>query len=173
MGYPNMANRKERGSSLLEFALVGVPAMFLCISVFAISMTMWQYHTLAFVAQRVARYVTAHGYNCGQDGNSCSITLANVATYAEASAIGLDKSKLNLKLTASSGDTSCAPVTNCDSNGGTYPVGSTDGAVGADIVVTATYSVNNPITMFWPGAGTVTTPSNLTLKGESRQRITF
>jgi hypothetical protein len=92
----------------------------------------------------------------------------------ESRAVGMDKSSLNAKLTAASGDTTCNPVSSCDSNSAVYPSGSTDGAQGADIVVTVTYSVANPIYMFWPGAATIAPSSqNLTLTGKSRQRITF
>ena len=41
-----MRNR-ERGTTLLEFTLVGIPLIFLLISTVEISRGMWQYHTLA------------------------------------------------------------------------------------------------------------------------------
>lgn len=165
---------RRRGQALIEFVMVGIPALFLTLTTFELSLTMWHYHTLAEVAQLTSTYVTAHGYDCTQNGNTCSITLANIASYVEASAVGLDKSKLNVKLTAASGDTTCNPISNCDSNSAVYPSGSTDGAVGADIAVTASYSVPNPIYMFWPGVATLApSSSQFTFSGKSRQRITF
>jgi len=166
-------NRRS-GQALVEFALVGIPALFISLTLFTVPLALWRYHTLAEVAQVTGRYVTAHGYDCTQNGNTCSITLANIASYVESQAVGMDKSNLNITLTAAGGDTSCNPVSNCDSNSAVYPSGSADGAAGADIVVTASYSVANPIYMFWPGASTIAPSSqSLTFSGKSRQRITF
>ena len=161
------------GQALIEFVLVGIPALFLTISTFEMSLAMWQYHTLAEVAQQTSRYITAHGYDCTQNGNTCSITLGNIASYVEAVGVGLDKSKLKVTMTSVSGDTVCNPVSNCEANVNLYPSGSVDGAQGADITVTTSYSVTNPIAMFWPGAGSIPMGSNITLSGKSRQRITF
>lgn len=172
---PMMKKTRNRrsGQALIEFVLVGIPALFLTISTFEMSLAMWHYHTLAEVAQLTSRYITAHGYDCTQNGNTCSITLAKIASYVESTAVGLDKSQLNVKLTAASGDTLCDPISNCDTNSAVYPSGSTDGAVGADIAVTASYSVTNPLYMFWPGVTSAPVGPSFTFSGKSRQKITF
>jgi Flp pilus assembly protein TadG len=38
--------RTRRGSSILEFVLVGIPIIFVLISLFEISRGMWTYHTM-------------------------------------------------------------------------------------------------------------------------------
>jgi hypothetical protein len=40
--------QRQRGSAMIEFTLVGIPMIFLLISIFEISRAMWNYHTLAF-----------------------------------------------------------------------------------------------------------------------------
>jgi hypothetical protein len=170
----NPRSNPRSGQALVEFAIVGIPAVFLSLTLFWLPVALWRYHTLAEVAQVTARYVTAHGYDCTQNGNTCSITLGNIASYVESQAVGLSKSSLNVKLTAASGDTTCNPVSSCDSSSTVYPSGSSDGAQGADIIVTVTYAVTNPIYLYWPGAGTIAPSSTTyTFSGKSRQRITF
>jgi hypothetical protein len=168
-----MRGKSQRGQSLIDFVLVGVPAIFISLFTFELALAMWQYHTLASVAQQSTRYVAQHGYSCTQNGNTCSITMGNIATFIENRALGLDRSKLNVRLSATSGDTTCNPITTCDGGSATYPSGSTDGSINSDITITATYAVTNPFLMLWPGAISGSIPGTLTLRGASRQRITF
>ena len=156
---------------LLEFVLTGIPALFLTLSVFEVSMTMWEYHTMAESVQIAARYCVTHGESCSQNGNSCSITVANIVTTIEGAGVALDPSKLNVSLIGANNTVTCDPLNSCASNSTVFPEG-TDGAVGNNIQVTATYPVKNPFVMFWPGAANVAA-SDITLGANSTQRIMF
>jgi hypothetical protein len=133
---------------------------------------MWQYHTMAETVQVAARYVVTHGESCSQNGNSCSITVANIATSMESTGVGLNPANLNVSLIGSQNTVTCNPITSCLNNSTVFPEG-TDGAVGNDIQVTASYPMNNPFAIFWPGAANVSAPTNASLGANSIQRIMF
>lgn len=151
---------------------MGIPVIFLTISVFEASLMMWQYHTMAEAVQIVAQYITAHGYNCS-NGNSCAITIGTIAGYIEQTGVGLDPSRLNVTISSANSSTSCAPVNTCTSSSVQFPPAANgDYNVGNDITVTATYSMHNPITMFWPSRASDSV-GVLTLGATSTQRIVF
>lgn len=163
--------KKRRGSALLEFTLIGIPVIFISTSVMSASLDMWQFHNLAYGTQMTARYVAMHGRTCTQNGNACTMTVGNVASYFEGQALALDASKLNVKLQSLSETINCNPLDTCNSSATVFP-NSSDNGVKFDIVVTATYPMTNPIALFWPGVGSVT-PSTFNLFATSRQMIVF
>ena len=55
----------EKGSSMVEFALVGIPLIFILISIFEISRGMWMYETVAHAVREGARYAAVHGQDYG------------------------------------------------------------------------------------------------------------
>lgn len=112
-----------------------------------------------------------HGRSCTQNGNTCTVTVGDIAAYFEGQALALDSSKLNLKLQSLSETINCNPLNSCNSNTTVFP-NSADNGVKFDIVMTATYPVTNPIAMFWPGVGSVM-PSTFNLFATSRQMIVF
>lgn len=162
---------KRRGSSLLEFTLVGIPVIFISISVVSASLNMWQFHNLAYGTQMTARYVAMHGRTCTQNGNSCTVTVGDIASYFQGQSLALDSSKLNVKLQSVSQTINCNPLNTCSSSATMFP-NATDNGVKFDIVVTATYPITNPMAMFWPGAGTVSA-GTFNLFATSRQMIVF
>ena len=74
-----MTNKRldRRGSTILEFVLVGIPMIFIFISVFEISRGMWIYHTLAYSIREGVRYTTVHGKGCASP-NTCQVTIAQI-----------------------------------------------------------------------------------------------
>src|SRR5579871_5563504 len=74
---------KRSGQSLIEFTLVGIPLIFVLISVFEISRGMWIYHTLAYSVKNGVRYASVHGINCVgsatnsklQNPNNCTVNM--------------------------------------------------------------------------------------------------
>jgi hypothetical protein len=80
------SDRGRRGQTMLEFTLVGIPLMFVLISIFEISRGMWTYHTMAFAVKDGVRFASVHGINCinttgsgGSDPNNCATTIAVIA----------------------------------------------------------------------------------------------
>jgi len=70
----------RRGSALIEFILVGIPFLFLWISIEEISRGMFPYHTLQFASKMAASYASEHGATCSSGTNTCSTTVGNVVT---------------------------------------------------------------------------------------------
>ena len=162
---------RRRGDALIEFTLIGIPVIFLTISIVEISLAMWQYHSLAYSVDIAARYAITHGRGCTQNGNSCSVTLGNVATVLQNQALALDSGKMNVTFYTHSTTTSCNPLNTCTSNATTFP-NSTDNGVNLDVKIVATYPVANPFPLLWPGSSG-SSGGLFTLGATSRQRIVF
>jgi Flp pilus assembly protein TadG len=160
----------RRGSALIEFTLMGIPIIFLTISVFSISIDMWEFHELPHAVEMTARYAATHGKGCASP-NTCSLTVAGMVSYFEAQNISLLPSLVNVTFTDSGGSTSCAPLTNCSSSLATFPSASHN-APGQDVTVYATYSLKNPVAIFWP-SGHNSVWHAFTVGATSRQRILF
>jgi Flp pilus assembly protein TadG len=169
-GIPSPRNRRRSGQSLVEFTLMGIPMVFVTISVVYMSIGMWQFYSLAYASDMTARYVSVHGATCAQNGNTCTITVGNVATFFASQAMSLDTSKVIVKLTDGSGTTTCSPLNGCTSTSTQFPSASYN-SVGSDITITATYGVKSPLAMFWPPD--VDWAHDYTLGAKSRQRIMF
>ena len=137
---------------MLEFTLVGIPMIFVLISIFEISRAMWNYHTLAYAIKEGTRYAVVHGYNCSADPlNSCQVTVGQVAQRIQNAGIGLDATQLNLTFTSSGSTTTCR-LNTCLTNATAWPVAPID-IPGTPISISASVPFQSAIAMFWPGAG--------------------
>jgi hypothetical protein len=93
---------------MIEFTLVGIPMIFMLVSIFEISRAMWNYHTLAFAVREGTRYAVVHGSGCTSDPlNSCQVTVGQVAQRIQNAGIGLEPSQLNLTFTSSGHSIPC------------------------------------------------------------------
>jgi Flp pilus assembly protein TadG len=147
-------SRKQGGSTVVEFTLVGIPMMFLLISTFEIGRGMWTYQTVSFGVKEGARYASVHGQTCATAPNTCSVTVAQVVQKVLDSSPGLLSSSLNVTLTSPGGAVSCAPATSCigtNANNAVWPPAPNNGA-GNDIEIDVTYPFQSALSMFWPGA---------------------
>ncbi len=163
--------RGRRGTALLEFTLTSIPILFLGLSIVEMSLLSWKFHSMAYAVEVAARYACVHGRDCTKNGNSCTITVGNVAHVISAQAPQLDSSKLNVTLTTHASTVTCTPLNTCFSNAAQFP-NSTDNGVGLDITVAATYPFATPVSIFWPGSQSYS-PGNVTLGATSRQNIVF
>ena len=163
------SRRKRRGATMLEFTLLGIPALFLCLSIVATSIDMWQFFILNYAVAETARYASMHGATCSANGNTCTIKQSDVATYFENAAFALAPAGTTLKLTDSSGTTTCVP-TSCSSS--TQFPASGHNAVGSNITIQGSYTLINPIFMYWPGSGSVAA-NNFNVSSSSTQAILF
>jgi len=162
----------KRGSSLVEFTLVGIPLICIITSLCSVSLNMWQYHNLAYTVDLTTRYIASHGSVCTQSGNTCATTLGSIYNVMSKSGMALDPTKLNVTLTSASGaNTTCQPLSNCSGSATQWP-SATDNAIGNDVKVFATYKLVNPIIMFFPD-GNKTQAGQFTVGATARQRITF
>ena len=96
------SSSKRRGQALVEFTFVGIPVIFVFISVFEIARGMWMYHTMAYAAKEGVRYASVHGYNCTKNGNTCTVNIGpvsdttSVAGVIRRAAVGLDLASTQL-----------------------------------------------------------------------------
>jgi len=149
-----MCNRKQRqrGSAMIEFTLVGIPMIFLLISIFEMSRAMWNYHTLAFAIREGTRYAVVHGSGCSTDPrNSCQATVAQVARRIQDAGIGLDASELTLTFTSSGNSIKCT-LNACLGTATNWPEAPKN-TPGNAIAISGSLPFQSAMAMFWPGAG--------------------
>jgi Flp pilus assembly protein TadG len=165
--------KRRRGFAMVEFTMLTIPIVFLTITIVNTGIAMWQFHSMVYSIETAARYAITHGRGCTQNGNSCAITLGNVATVIKNQAPGLDSSKFNVTLTTGNGSTvtNCNPLNTCLSSTAQFP-SSTDNGVNLDVKLVGTCPVANPLTLFWPGSGGIS-GGTFNLRATSRQRIIF
>lgn len=166
------------GSTLIEFTLVGIPLVFVLVSVFELSRGMWTYHTLAAAVKRGTRYSVVHGQDCNQVGNACTVTIAQIAGVIQSAGPGLLPDQFTLTFTPSTG----TPVTcvvgtgllpaDCRSNTTTWPPAGANG-VGQDVKIAGTYPFRSMISMFWAGDGIVPVFGAVNFSASSTERIQY
>ncbi len=164
-------SRGRRGATLIEFTLLGIPGLFVCTSVMTASVNMWQFFTMSYAVEQTTRYAALHGATCSSNGNTCTITRAQVAAFFEAQGFALSPASTTLKLTDGSGTITCNPVTSCPSSSSVFPAAGSNG-VGSNITIAVTYTITNPMIMLWPAAGN-RAGSHFTLGATSTQEILF
>ena len=166
----------RKGNATLEFTLVGLPLIFVLISVASMCFGMYTLHTIQEAVEQGARYVATHGSGCSSGSNSCALTVGTIADAVASGAPGVIKGSLNVTLIPNSGtanQTTCYPVSSCHGNSTVWPPSTNgDNAPGNDIRILADFTYTSPIAMFWPGAGS-TRIGTLTFHAISRQRLMF
>jgi len=155
------------GQSLVEFTLVGIPLIFVLISVFEISRGMWMYHTLAYSVKAGVRYASVHGVNCTNNGNNCTVNMGpvadtcagnpSVADVIKCAAIGLDPTKTTISFytftlnNAKIPQGSCTLAKNSCTATPFPPLGAN--RPGADrIEIDISTPFTSALAMLWPGA---------------------
>jgi Flp pilus assembly protein TadG len=155
----------RRGSIMVEFTLCAIPLLFVVISLFWLSMGMWEYHTLAEAVNETARYAALHGADCV--GQTCATTVEQIANALAVRAAGIPPGQLNVTLTSAAQSYTCNPLTNCQSNSSAWPTlagntAVTDASAGTDISISAKYQFSSPISDGKIQFGTVTLGANST-----------
>lgn len=165
-------NQNRRGNATLEFALVGVPMIFVLISTFSMGFGMWIYHSVGYAVREGTRYAVVHGSDCATP-NSCQVTVSQVATRVKSAVPGLDPGQFTLTLTAADGSSVSGTVTTLLANNTTWPP-TTCNTPGLNLKIAGSYPFMPIFTLFWPTAGAphVQTPS-FTLGAASTDRIQF
>ena len=160
-----MHRRNRKGATLVEMTLVGIPIIFILISIFEISRGMWIYDTAAHAVREGVRFATVHGVTCVNNPptitNNCGATVAGVAQVIRDAGVGMDPSTTTVTFTAPSpGGTpiTCA-LDSCPST--TWPPASSND-VGTIIQIDISTPFTSALAMFWPGAAYVNfTTANL------------
>lgn len=175
-----MMRKRERGSTLLEFTLVGIPMMFLLISTVEMARGMWTYETLAHAVRQATRFTVVKGQNCSTTPNSCAVTIARIAAEIQNAGIGLDPATFtNVTFRAYAGRTiSHTTLQDCLSDTTQWPTatgGTPDpgASVGADIEISVMYPFRSALSMFWPGTGQGVRFGVFYFPASSRESIQF
>jgi hypothetical protein len=152
----------ERGSSLVEFTLVGIGLIFVLISTFEMARGMWVYHTLSHISKEATRFLIVHGKEC-QDRAPClaEATLGTFASRVQYHGVGLLPSELQIQVYrngsqvvgSGGGFVTLASLLN------SATVWDTDSPPGLSIQVNVRYPFRSGLAMFWPGG----TPVNFSL----------
>jgi len=179
-------HRRESGNTIVEFTLVGIPLIFVLISIFEISRGMWLYETAAHAVREGARYAAVHGNTCNPP-NACAINIGTLNTTGGTSflgiaqaiqnaGVGLDPDLLTVTISAGTGPTPlviAGPSTLTTLLGSAVTFSNLSGAgPGEDIVITGSYEFRSALAMFWPGGGR-TSFAVVHLASTSRERIEF
>ncbi|HZT33587.1 MAG TPA: TadE/TadG family type IV pilus assembly protein [Bryobacteraceae bacterium] len=164
-------SRAQRGNTLLEFTLVGIPLIFLLISTFEMARGMWIYHTLAYAVREGTRYAVVHGVDCATAPNSCQVTVGQVAGRIRQAAPGLLPAQMSLVLTAANGTVTCA-LSDCLSNTSNWP-SAPGSSAGLALQISAAYPYQSLISMLWPGGANLAPFGAFNLSASSKQAIQF
>ena len=155
-----MRAKNCRGNSMLEFVFVGIPLMFVLISVVEMARGMWIYHTLAYAVKEGTRYAIVHGQNSPTPASYQSVCAAIVNAGP-----GLMANQLSLTFTSLSGSVGPYMADSCPATQWPPGGGSTfDNQPGQVISIAADYPFLSAISMFWPGTKGVNF-KNLTCQG--------
>lgn len=154
---------------MLEFAMTGVPVIFVLVSVLWMSIGMWEYHTLVEAVNATARTAVVHGAGCV--GKTCATTIDSTAKLLAASAIGIPPGQLNATFTSTASTVTCNPLSACYGNAAAWPTlaGNT---TSTDLTVAATFQFTSPISLWSAHQGTQQF-GVVTLGANSRQPIVF
>ncbi len=163
---------EERGSAIVEMTLVGIPIIFVLISIFELARGMWAYDTLAYSVREATRYAIVHGQNCSVTPNSCAITVGLITSRLVDAGVGLPPAQLNVTLQSLTDNVVCNPVSTCLASGTTFPSAGANG-IGNPITISATYSFTSAISMLWPGGGTPVAFAAVNLPASSTDYIQF
>src|SRR5208282_6574762 len=94
---------RKRGSVTVEFTLVGIPIIFTLVSIVDMSLGMWIYHSQTYAVAQAARYTVVHGQDCTLNGNTCTVTVGNIASAIANTGVGLSTSQWDVTLVSASG----------------------------------------------------------------------
>jgi Flp pilus assembly protein TadG len=162
------------GTSLMEFTLVGIPMIFVLISVFELSRGMWIYQSLAAGVKAGTRYTIVHGEDCATSPNSCTVTIGQIATQIQNAGPGLMPDQLTLTFTPASGSAISESMTDALNDTTTWPPSANNAnAAGQNVTISAVYPFSSVISMFWPGAASILPFTTVNFPAASKERIQY
>ncbi len=174
-----------RGNALIEFTLVGIPLIFVMISVFELSRGMWMYHTLSTAVREGTRFAAVRANNCNVPPSNCAVTIRAIAQRINDYAVGMPATELrNVRFSSRTRTVQCSTLAACLGSGGagsTYWPAAAPGAtidLGGEsmagyVEIRAEYEFRSAIAMFWPGAGPGQVFGAFLFPASSRENIQF
>ncbi len=177
----NIGRVGRKGSTLVEFTLVGIPVIFILISIFEISRGMWLYHTLAYSIKEGTRFAIVRGHDCVIPPSNCAVTVGDIADRIRLQAVGFVPSEIqNLTFSSSTRTITCATLQDCLANTTYFPSGGPGQPkdvggqrLGSFVEIRAVYPFRSAIAMFWPGAGRGMNFGTFLLPASSKEMIQY
>ena len=172
----------RRGNALIEFTLVGLPLLFILISIFECARGMWLYTTLQHATKDTVRFAIVHGANCGVNGNSCQTSVSQVVTQFNRQAPMFDASRVQMELRSGCRSQRKFDQDSCRSvltgtlqsmlaNGTVWPDEADPGVDSIEIYARVPF--DSVISLFWPTSGTVGRFGQFNLQAISRETVQF
>ncbi|MEO8128348.1 MAG: TadE/TadG family type IV pilus assembly protein, partial [Bryobacteraceae bacterium] len=140
----------QRGSVVVETALVFLPLILTLFSTLELTRGMWMYHTLTHAIKSGARFAVIHGQGCSDPSANCQVTVGDIATVIKQSGIGLDASQLRLTFSATGTSYSCATLASCTSDQTRWPP-QDHNIAGLPITIEGAYAFQSVASVLWPG----------------------
>lgn len=181
----HLPRSRTRGNAILEFTLVGIPFLFLIISVFELSRGMWMYHTLATAVREGTRFAAVRANNCNVPPSNCAVTIREVARRISEYAVGMPAAELrNVRFASQTRTVTCPTLAACLEGGGAgstyWPAAAPGAAIDSGgesmagfVEITAEYPFQSAISMFWPGAGRGQVFGAFVFPASSRETIQY
>lgn len=142
---------------MVEFALTGIPLLFIIICVIQMAIGMWHYHTLQYATKEAGAWLSIHGASTGYcKSNTCQIQ--NVAAILKADAIGIPASGIQVTFTPIKSDHTTAgtayscELDNCVTDTTTWPVSGYN-TIGSEFEIKTMYHWQNALGMVTFGSG--------------------
>lgn len=174
-----MRRRSQLGATTIEMTFVGIPLIFILISIFEISRGMWMYNTAATAVREGVRFASVHGFNCINNPpavpNQCDVTANDVVTVIRnglgnnlthglnygptgAGAAGLNLNTTVLTFSSNTVTFNCPLIPTAPGADArcaqtwppTTPVG--ENTVKSQITISLKTPFNSALAMFWPGS---------------------
>ncbi len=154
--------RNRRGTAMLEFTLMGIPLIFIWISIVQLAFGMWRYHTLQYAVKLSAAYVSVHGKDCATP-NTCLIQIKDAATVLQRAATGIPPREISLTFRAYKAidHTTVSPTVvtctldNCLNDTTQWPPAAYSEPFKYDVEIHATYRFRSALGMVIPGTHAV------------------
>jgi hypothetical protein len=157
---------------MLEFVLVGIPMIFIIISVVEIARGMWTYHTMAYAVREGARYASMHGKGCASP-NTCQTTIGGITSVIKSAGVGLDPGSVVVTFTPATGSASSDTMTNQLTSTTTWPPSGAN-TPGQNVKISLKYPFRTFLAVFWVGAGPPLNDSGVFyLPATSTEKIQF
>ena len=155
--------RGVRGSQMLEFALIGIPFIFLILAIVQMSIGMFTYNTLASAVDLGARYASVRPKG----------SVGSVAKQIVGNSPGLLPGNLSLVMSGTvngvSANVATCLASSCVSQMGTvFPTGT---ALADTVTISGTYPFATPLAVFWPAEGVLHLAGTVTLGATTTQLI--
>ena len=169
-GQARMRGARERGSALVEYALIFIVFMTLLFGIAGFGHALYAYHFVNNAAKEATRWAAVNGYTCSTD-NSCngtgnmnngSASAGDVTNFVKTiTPLGIDPTKVAVTACGVSGGTACATSTPDDCTKTVGTVAPQPNYPGCTVQVTVQYTFSFILPLIQTAPLTVSSTSEM------------